>query len=84
MSASGTFDMGHVVGVLAGYRMTIAGHTMDIIAVDGQNVKKTRASSIVFYIGSRYDVILCADQVRNEVSLQPGHGSKALELETAA
>ena len=44
--------------------MTVAGHSVDIIAVEGQYTKRMTAGSIAFYIGSRYDVILCADQVR--------------------
>ena len=42
--------------------MSIAGHSMDVIAVEGQNVQRTTVGSIAMYIGSRYDVIFCADQ----------------------
>lgn len=36
---------------------------MDVIAVEGHNVQRTTVSAITMYIGSRYDVILCFDQV---------------------
>lgn len=42
--------------------MTVAGHSLDVIAVEGNYVTRTPASSIALYIGSRYDAILTADQ----------------------
>ena len=41
----------------------VAGHSLDIIAVEGQDVRQLSVTSINMYIGSRYDVLICFDQV---------------------
>ena len=49
--------------LLAAYTVRVAGHSMDLIAVEGHDVRRRAVGAITMYIGSRYDVILCFDQV---------------------
>jgi len=44
------------------YVVTMAGHNMTLIALDGVDVDPIMVSSINMHIGERADVILCADQ----------------------
>lgn len=51
------------MGTAAAFKISIANHSMDVIAVEGHNVKRHTVGTIVMYIGSRYDVIVCFDKV---------------------
>ena len=44
------------------YILTMAGHNMTLIALDGVDVDPIMVSHLNIHIGERADVILCADQ----------------------
>jgi FtsP/CotA-like multicopper oxidase with cupredoxin domain len=43
-------------------KITVAGHTMQLISADGTDLEPVDVSSINLYAGERYDAIICADQ----------------------
>merc|ERR1719387_617822 len=56
------------------FNMSIAGHTLTLLAVDGFDVEATNVSAINLHAGERYDFRLCADQ---------GKGSYLITAEAA-
>merc|ERR1719253_2432408 len=51
------------------FNMTIAGHELTLLAVDGVDVQEVNISSINLHAGERYDFRLCANQKRGSYKI---------------
>eukprot|EP00928_Gymnodinium_smaydae_P063863 TRINITY_DN47342_c0_g1_i1.p1 TRINITY_DN47342_c0_g1~~TRINITY_DN47342_c0_g1_i1.p1 ORF type:complete len:963 (-),score=90.33 TRINITY_DN47342_c0_g1_i1:29-2881(-) len=51
-----------MMGQAQNFQISIAGHNMTLIAVDGKDVEPTVVSQVNLHAGERYDIVICADQ----------------------
>merc|ERR1711988_762251 len=51
-----------MMGQAQSFQITMAGHNMTLIAVDGVDVKPIMLSQFNLHAGERADVVMCADQ----------------------
>jgi len=51
-----------MMGQAQNFQITMAGHNMTLIAVDGADVEPVVISQFDLHAGERYDVVVCADQ----------------------
>eukprot|EP00930_Biecheleria_cincta_P082909 TRINITY_DN72545_c0_g1_i1.p1 TRINITY_DN72545_c0_g1~~TRINITY_DN72545_c0_g1_i1.p1 ORF type:complete len:981 (+),score=182.08 TRINITY_DN72545_c0_g1_i1:68-2944(+) len=51
-----------MMGQAQNFQITMAGHNMTVIAVDGADVEPTTVSMFNLHAGERYDVVVCANQ----------------------
>jgi FtsP/CotA-like multicopper oxidase with cupredoxin domain len=54
---------------VSNFKMSIAGHDLKLLAVDGTEVSETDLSSITLHAGERYDFQLCANQPKGSYAI---------------
>lgn len=71
-----------MMGQAQNFQISIAGHNMTLIAVDGIDVEPIKLSKFNLHAGERFDVIVCADQVPGNYVIEAVY-DLACFLETA-
>lgn len=60
--------------------MTIAGHNMTLLALDGSNVKPIQIRSFNLHLGERVDVVVCANQEKGAYLVNATYDYAWLEI----